>query len=933
MITARDVDAPKGCKLEFEMSGKLKKTSVVAAQRGTKVVVEAIFHNRPVRKKELEKNIKREYGKVLSLLQAYACISTGVRFVVSNQMPKASKNIAFSTSINNNTKDNITNVFGVKTLHALVKLDLGLQMNPTKPGLATQASRAQGLCSSDDSPRAVTVQGHISRPVNGEGRQAPDRQFLFVNSRPCSLPQVAKAFNEVYRSFNISQSPFIFANLVMDTQAYDVNVSPDKRTILLHDQADLLETLKAALLDLFEAQEQSVPHSKLTATQAKLPSYKPLTVMRRAEPEESSPRSEGRDQSVQAHQSPSSMPRSPVTVSAQHGTEISAELDVDDPPQRASPERLIHNWMGRSTVDREEINKLIPKQQLQRTPQAPVQTAFDRMRPLRTPAQVAEITIGDRTTSTVIGTGSPAYKKRRIHTPKTPVLNKGLRAFVMAGSQMESDNDEDEETEEDEGDEDDDESEDKEEQNRDQPRSAFAQREASANDPTGDELSDDEVQQDDRVVQDASALVTHNTTTIIDPDKGTQQFVVRRREFAAPQPCIEESTDDDDDDDYDDDDDNDDSGQPVASQFEGEEAQNEASTEVDEGDLDDSERMSQEDARIAHLTQQASEVVHRPSADNLKRASQALRGTAGSKHSVLNLASSLNVSLKSVKQQAFAMADVTCDTHSKQHGDNFTVTSGFDKDDAEANLSLTVTKSDFSRMTIAGQFNLGFIIAVRPNESSPDDDLFIIDQHAADEKFNFERLTRTLTLDPQRLAQPKQLYLTAVEEEIVLNHSPSLTANGFVIETDTSGTSPVGERCKLVSLPMSKETTFDLSDLEELLHLLSDHPSGSSSQYIPRPSKVRRMLAMRACRSSIMVGKTLNKTQMQKVVGHLGEMDKPWNCPHGRPTMRHLAGLGTWKAWDDLPGWEKDNGPLGGGTTDWGTWLRRRREGSAQSVE
>lgn len=82
-----------------------------------------------------------------------------------------------------------------------------------------------------------------------------------------------------------------------------------------------------------------------------------------------------------------------------------------------------------------------------------------------------------------------------------------------------------------------------------------------------------------------------------------------------------------------------------------------------------------------------------------------------------------------------------------------------------------------------------------------------------------------------------------------------------------------------------------------------------------------------------MVGKTLNKTQMQKVVGHLGEMDKPWNCPHGRPTMRHLAGLGTWKAWNDLPVWEKDNGTLGGGKTDWGTWLRRRREGSAQSVE
>ena len=83
--------------------------------------------------------------------------------------------------------------------------------------------------------------------------------MFFVNSRPCGLPQVAKVFNEVYKSYNISQSPFIFANIVLDTSmwhswtsicmltladAYDVNVSPDKRTILLHEQNALLEALR-----------------------------------------------------------------------------------------------------------------------------------------------------------------------------------------------------------------------------------------------------------------------------------------------------------------------------------------------------------------------------------------------------------------------------------------------------------------------------------------------------------------------------------------------------------------------------------------------------------------------------------------------------------------------------------------------------------------
>lgn len=60
----------------------------MAAKQGSTVVVESLFHNLPVRRKELEKSIKREYNKVMQLLHAYACISVGVKFSVSNQMPK-----------------------------------------------------------------------------------------------------------------------------------------------------------------------------------------------------------------------------------------------------------------------------------------------------------------------------------------------------------------------------------------------------------------------------------------------------------------------------------------------------------------------------------------------------------------------------------------------------------------------------------------------------------------------------------------------------------------------------------------------------------------------------------------------------------------------------------------------------------------------------
>jgi hypothetical protein len=41
------------------------------------------------------------------------------------------------------------------------------------------------------------------------------------------------------------------------------------------------------------------------------------------------------------------------------------------------------------------------------------------------------------------------------------------------------------------------------------------------------------------------------------------------------------------------------------------------------------------------------------------------------------------------------------------------------------------------------------------------------------------------------------------------------------------------------------------------------------------------MLAMRACRSSIMIGKALNLRQMRRVLDNLATLQAPWNCPHG----------------------------------------------------
>jgi DNA mismatch repair ATPase MutL len=90
---------------------------------------------------------------------------------------------------------------------------------------------------------------------------------------------------------------------------------------------------------------------------------------------------------------------------------------------------------------------------------------------------------------------------------------------------------------------------------------------------------------------------------------------------------------------------------------------------------------------------------------------------------------------------------------------------------ATTELEHVFQKSDFARMHVIGQFNLGFILARLRN------DLFIIDQHASDEKYNFERLYQTTVLQRQPLVHPQPLHLAPAEEAIVRWAGPSLAVD------------------------------------------------------------------------------------------------------------------------------------------------------------
>ncbi|CAG9770561.1 unnamed protein product [Ceutorhynchus assimilis] len=198
---------------------------------------------------------------------------------------------------------------------------------------------------------------------------------------------------------------------------------------------------------------------------------------------------------------------------------------------------------------------------------------------------------------------------------------------------------------------------------------------------------------------------------------------------------------------------------------------------------------------------------------------------------------------------------------------------------AEEELNKHISKTNFKQMEIIGQFNLGFIVA------KLFEDLFLIDQHATDEKYNFEQLQLNTVIDSQKLVNPKLLELTAAAKATLLEHENIFKKNGFNFKKQQTESC---ENILLTSVPMSDKTIFGKNDIDEMIFMLQED---SSQDKTCRPSKVRAMFASRACRKSVMIGTALSKTDMRKLVDHMGEIDQPWNCPHGRPTMRHLVNL------------------------------------------
>lgn len=206
---------------------------------------------------------------------------------------------------------------------------------------------------------------------------------------------------------------------------------------------------------------------------------------------------------------------------------------------------------------------------------------------------------------------------------------------------------------------------------------------------------------------------------------------------------------------------------------------------------------------------------------------------------------------------------------------------------AESELVRVFQRSWFADLAVIGQFNLGFVLARRGA------DVFIIDQHAADEKYNYEALASSTPLQVQPLmGGGLPLELAADEELLAMEYAPALRASGFTLAVRPDR--PPTQRLRLTSVPFSRNVVFGVEDVAEMLATVkagATPSDGEGGVVALRPGRLRAVLASRACRKSIMIGAALGRLQMRRVLVHLAGLTHPWTCPHGRPTMRHLWDL------------------------------------------
>ncbi len=160
------------------------------------------------------------------------------------------------------------------------------------------------------------------------------------------------------------------------------------------------------------------------------------------------------------------------------------------------------------------------------------------------------------------------------------------------------------------------------------------------------------------------------------------------------------------------------------------------------------------------------------------------------------------------------------------------------------------------------------------------DNLLIVDQHAAHEKVKYERLMkrfREKNVASQTINPPIILTLNNREMECYRNHADDFASLGFVIEE--FGGNDYAIRGVPLDLYGYAEGEFFYEVLDELV---DEAVTGT-------PESIRIRIATMACKAAVKGNMRLNRREMEELIDELLTLDNPYHCPHGRPTIISMS--------------------------------------------
>ncbi|MEF8801427.1 MAG: DNA mismatch repair endonuclease MutL [Halolamina sp.] len=177
-------------------------------------------------------------------------------------------------------------------------------------------------------------------------------------------------------------------------------------------------------------------------------------------------------------------------------------------------------------------------------------------------------------------------------------------------------------------------------------------------------------------------------------------------------------------------------------------------------------------------------------------------------------------------------------------------------------------------MRVLGQLHDTYVVA------ETDGGLVLVDQHAADERVNYERLRRQFAdgMATQALASPVEIELTAREAELFASHADALAELGFDAEQRADRSVAV------IAVPAVFDTTLEP---ELLRDVLGAFVSGDGEEAVDDVAD--ELLADLACYPSVTGNTSLTEGSVSDLLSALDSCENPYACPHGRPVVIELS--------------------------------------------